>query len=362
MPESHVETRTVKGWRTASKFYRQSPGAGWLLALLAIPLFLAFLGWNELDKSKKDLALTVPSVNPSATLTAPSVGAPDVNAPHVSFAPLSIIHNGNGFTLTGDLPDAAAKTSLLDSLKGALGSGVSLIDNINLKAGVTAPDFSGFGALFKAAVRIPDFSFKLDGDTLTLVGAAPSEDVKAGVEAAAKTAFPNVKIDNQIRVTAPAPAAPAPTAAPAPAPTAAPAPAPTVAPTPTAAPAPAPSGECGNLSADIAGLLKTPINFETDGFTLTHGSQQMLSQVAEKLKACPSSNVAVDGYTDNTGNDAINIPLSSNRAKSVADYLVSHGVARDHVTSKGFGSADPIAPNNTPAGRAQNRRVVITIS
>jgi peptidoglycan-binding protein ArfA len=375
MPESHVETRTVKGWRTASKFYRQSPGAGWLLALLAIPLFLAFLGWNELDKSKKDLALTVPSVNPSATLTAPSatltapsVGAPDVNAPHVSFAPLSIIHNGNGFTLTGDLPDASAKASLLDSLKGALGSGVSLIDNINLKAGVTAPDFSGFGALFKAAVGIPDFSFKLDGDTLTLAGAAPSEDVKAGVEAAAKTAFPNVKIDNQIHVTAPAPAAPvapaapAPTAAPAPAPTAAPAPAPTVEPTPTTAPAPAPSGSCGNLSADVAGLLKTPINFETDGFTLTHGSQQILSQVAEKLKACPSSNVAVDGYTDNTGNDAINIPLSSNRAKSVADYLISQGVPRDHVTSKGFGSADPIAPNNTPAGRAQNRRVVIAIS
>ncbi len=363
MPESHVETRTVKGWRTASKFYRQSPGRGWLLALLAIPLFLAFLGWNELDKSKKDLALTVPSVNPSATLTAPSVGAPDVNAPHISFAPLSILHSGNGFTLTGDLPDAAAKASLLDSLKGALGPGVSLIDNINLKAGVTAPDFSGFGALFKAAVGIPDFSFKLDGDTLTLVGTAPSDDVKAGVEAAAKTAFPNVKIDNQIHVTAPAPpapAAPAPTAATAPAPTAAPAP--TVEPTPTAAPAPAPAGACGNLAADIAGLLKTPINFETDGFTLTHGSQQVLSQVADKLKACPSSNAAVDGYTDNTGNDAINIPLSSNRAKSVADYLISQGVARDHVTSKGFGSADPIAPNNTPAGRAQNRRVVIAIS
>lgn len=352
MPESHVETRTVKGWRTASKFYRQPPGPGWLVALLAIPLLLGFLGWSALDKSKKDLALTVPSVNPSATLTAPSVGAPDINAPHISFAPLSIIHNGNGFTLTGDLPDAAAKASLLDSLKGALGAGVSLIDNIGLKAGVTAPDFSGFGALFKAAMGIPDFGFKLDGDTLTLVGAAPSEDVKAGVEAAAKAAFPNVKIDNQIHVTAPA----------APVPTAAPAPAPTAAPTPTPTPAPAPSGACGNLPADIAGLLKTPINFETDGFTLTHGSQQILSQVAEKLKACPSSNVAVDGYTDNTGNDAINIPLSSNRAKSVADYLISQGVARDHVTSKGFGSADPIAPNNTPAGRAQNRRVVIAIS
>jgi len=69
-----------------------------------------------------------------------------------------------------------------------------------------------------------------------------------------------------------------------------------------------------------------------------------------------------DRHWSTACNDAINIPLSGNRAKSVADYLISQGVARDHVTSKGFGSADPIAPNNTPAGRAQNRRVVIAIS
>jgi peptidoglycan-binding protein ArfA len=313
MPESHDQTRTVTRWRTASKFYRQSPGPGWLVALLAIPLLLGFLGWSALDKSKKDLALTVPSVNPSASLSGPSMSvgvpsmtvavpsmsAPSINAaPHISFAPLSIIRNGSGFTLSGDLPDAAAKASLLDSLKGALGLGVNLIDNINLKAGVTAPDFSGFGALFKAGVGIPDFSFKLDGDTLTLTGTAPSEDVRSGVEAAAKTAFPSVKIDNQLHVTAPAPAP---------------------APTPAPAPAPAPVGACSSLPSDVAGLLRTPINFETDGFTLTHGSQQMLNRVAEKLKACPASNVAVDGYTDNTGNDAINIPLSGSRAKSVAD-------------------------------------------
>jgi peptidoglycan-binding protein ArfA len=197
----------------------------------------------------------------------------------------------------------------LDSLKGGLGSGVKLVDDVNIKAGLAAPDFSGLGALFKAAVDIPDFSFNLDGDTLTLTGAAPSEDVKAAVEAAARTAFPNVKIDNRIHVAAPA--APAPPQAPAL--PAAPAPA------PPAAPAPAPGGACGDLQADITGLLRTPINFDTDGFTLISGSQQLLREIADKLKACPASNVSVIGHTDNTGNDAINIPLSGNRAKSVAD-------------------------------------------
>lgn len=334
------ETRTISGWRTASKLYRKPPGVGWLLALLAVPLLLGLLGWAALDKSKEDVDVALPSVNPSATLTMPSVSAPNVNVPNLSLAPLSIIHSGNDYTLSGDLPDATAKASLLDALKGALGPGVNLVDNVNLKTGVTAPDFSGLGALFKAAVDIPDFSFKLVGDTLTLTGTAPSEEVKSAVAAAATAAWPNVKISNEIQVIAPTGAAtPAPVT-----------------------PAPAPVSACTTLQADISGLLQTPINFETNGFTLTPASQQMLTQIAEKLKGCPDSNATVNGYTDSSGNDAINIPLSGNRAKSVADYLVSQGVAQDHVTSKGFGSADPIAPNDTAAGMAQNRRVVIVVS
>ena len=272
---------------------------------------------------------------PSVTLTAPTVTAPNVNVPSLSFAPLSIARNGNDFTLSGELPDLAAKTSLLDSLRGALGGGINLIDNINIRPGISAPDFSGLGDVFKAAVDIPDFNFDLNGDTVTLTGTAPSEDAKAAVEAAAKAAWPNLKVVNEIRVQAP-------TGAP--------------------APAPAPAGECANLQADIAGLLRTPINFETDGFTLTPGTEQMLTQVADKLKACPNARVAVEGYTDNTGNDAINIPLSGNRAKSVADYLVAQGVAGNAVTSKGLGAANPVASNDTPDGRAQNRRVVILVS
>ncbi len=109
-------------------------------------------------------------------------------------------------------------------------------------------------------------------------------------------------------------------------------------------------------------MLRTPINFTTDGFTLAADSQQLLSQIAQKVKACPNAKVAVVGHTDNTGNDAINVPLSGNRAKSVADDLISDGIAGEDVTSRGAGSANPVASNDTPAGRAQNRRVEITVS
>ena len=116
------------------------------------------------------------------------------------------------------------------------------------------------------------------------------------------------------------------------------------------------------MQADITALLKTPINFQTDGFSLTPASQQQLTQIADKLKACPDPKIAVVGHTDSSGNDAINVPLSGNRAKAVGDYLVSQGVVADRVTSKGVGAAEPIAPNDTPAGKAQNRRVDITVS
>lgn len=329
------ETRKITGWRTVSRFYRRPPGLGWLLALLAIPLLLGLLGWGVLDKSKTNVEVTMPGMNPSVTLSVPSVSPPNANLPAVGFAPVSILRNGNDITLSGDLPDVAAKTSLLDTLKGVFGPNVNLIDNLNIKAGVNVPDLSGLGDVFKAAVDIPDFNWKLDGDTVTLTGTAPSDDVTAAVEAAAKAAWPNVKIDNQIQVaTASVPSSPA----------------------------PAPGGACTNLQTDVNALLRTPVNFETDGYTLTPGSQQMLTQVADRLKACPDSKVAVGGYTDNTGNDAVNVPLSENRAKSVADFLISQGVTGANVTSKGYGSANPIASNDTAEGRAQNRRVEITVS
>jgi peptidoglycan-binding protein ArfA len=304
---------TATEWRTESRYYRRSPGWGWLLGLLLIPLLFGWLGWSALK----------PTMN--AGLPSVGVTAPDVSAPALNFSPLSILRNGKDFTLSGILPDLAAKNSLLAALKAALGGGVNLIDKIEIAAGATAPGFDGLGALLKAAADVPDFRFTVEGGTLTLTGTAPSEEVKAAVEAAAKAGWPNVRIINNITIKGAAPS-------------------------------------CDNLQATVDAALAAPIKFQTGSANLTGDGQQQLTSVVTSIKACPGVTLTVVGHTDNTGDDAINNPLSENRAKAVAAYLVSQGIPADSVSSKGAGSSQPVASNDTAAGRAQNRRTEITVN
>lgn len=334
-----------------AKLYRRQPGLGWLLALLVVPALIALIGWAGTDRAINDPVLTAPSVNPSATLTTPaSPAAPATTAgmPAGGYAPFSIVRNGNvgdpagamGFTVGGEVPDDATKTSLIQTLVTTL-PGAKIVDELKVTPGVTVPDVAGLGGVFSAAIGIPDFGLHLAGDTVTLTGTAPSEELKAAAESAAAATWPGVKVVNDIQVEA-ASAPPSPPPGP--------------------VSGTGQGGPCATLQGDITALLHTPITFGTDGATLAPESRQLVSQIADKLKACPDVKVAVAGYTDSSGNDVINVPLSANRAKAVADGLISDGVAADAVTSRGAGSADPVADNGTPEGRAQNRRVEITVS
>jgi peptidoglycan-binding protein ArfA len=91
-----------------------------------------------------------------------------------------------------------------------------------------------------------------------------------------------------------------------------------------------------------------PVTFAADGFSLTPADNQILTRVADKLNACPNAHATINGYTDNTGSEGINIPLSDQRAGTVADFLVAQGVARGHLVVKGLGSINPVASNDTP--------------
>ena len=75
----------------------------------------------------------------------------------------------------------------------------------------------------------------------------------------------------------------------------------------------------------------------------------------------PRLRVELQGYTDSTGGDKHNLILSDKRANSVRDYLLSQGAKSEQLVAKGFGKADLVASNATPAGRAKNRRVVMMV-
>ena len=103
--------------------------------------------------------------------------------------------------------------------------------------------------------------------------------------------------------------------------------------------------------------LKDKIAFAWDSALLDETSRPALDEVAQALRDNPNFRVQVDGHASSDGGDAHNQVLSEDRASAVVDYLVTRGVARDRLISKGFGSSVPADTNRTAAGRVTNRRV-----
>lgn len=104
-------------------------------------------------------------------------------------------------------------------------------------------------------------------------------------------------------------------------------------------------------------LVLRGVTFQTGRSVLMPQSYMALNDVASSLVANPEVRIEIAGYTDNTGSMAINMSLSQARAAAVRAYLASKGVRPDRMEARGFGPANPVAPNGTPQGRAQNRRV-----
>jgi BON-like domain len=105
----------------------------------------------------------------------------------VVLGPLSISRSGNNVTLSGDFPDDSAKAVLMKALKGGLGPGVNIVDQIHLNPSVEALDLSNAGPIFKEAASITDFNLSVNGDTVTLAGTAGSADQKNTIVNAPRT-------------------------------------------------------------------------------------------------------------------------------------------------------------------------------
>ncbi|MBW8785048.1 MAG: OmpA family protein [Novosphingobium sp.] len=107
--------------------------------------------------------------------------------------------------------------------------------------------------------------------------------------------------------------------------------------------------------------LPENVTFDVGSYILRPEFRSALDKVADSLKQYPDSLVDVYGHTDSTGSAQMNQTLSENRARTVANYLTTQGVSPARVRSQGFGATMPVASNDTPEGRARNRRVEIKI-
>lgn len=104
------------------------------------------------------------------------------------------------------------------------------------------------------------------------------------------------------------------------------------------------------------------VYFETGKSVLIKESQKQVENIAAILKSFPSAKIKIGGYTDNSGSVATNMKVSSERAKMVLSQLVKLGSLKDNLMSEGYGPEHPVSSNDTPEGRAQNRRVDVRVT
>ncbi len=123
--------------------------------------------------------------------------------------------------------------------------------------------------------------------------------------------------------------------------------------------APVDATVCQQLFSDL--LTKGKIRFESARGAIDPDSAGLLDRLIETALRCPTADIEIAGHTDADGEDSFNQTLSEKRAQAVVDYLVRAGLPASRFTAVGYGSARPVATNDTDDGKAQNRRIDFTV-
>lgn len=108
--------------------------------------------------------------------------------------------------------------------------------------------------------------------------------------------------------------------------------------------------------------IPADVSFDTGRSDIKSNFRPVLDRFAQTLNENPAATVSIIGHTDSTGTDAVNQPLSIDRAAHTRDYLAQRGVSSNRIAIEGRGSREPIASNTDASGRARNRRVEIYVA
>ncbi|PIE27712.1 MAG: hypothetical protein CSA58_02760 [Micrococcales bacterium] len=285
----------------------------------------------------QELADQVKSIDGARVVTADFGGAGASPSAEGTGPTVSAQTAGGSVTLSGQVVDQATADRLEKAAVEAFGEG-KVANELTVAPGLSGEGIEEFAALLKpmqqtvaaggqATARLADGDLALSGSLPQNADTAPLLQSASGVA----DATGGTVRDNLTGATAESSAA-------------------TGASEPSAA----------TVEQELAALPN--ITFATDTAQLTADGQAVVRRAADVLKANPQAVVAINGYTDDMGDEGFNLQLSKDRAAAVRSALASMGIAADRMTSDGFGENNPKVPNTSAANRAQNRRVEFVVS
>ena len=285
-----------------------------------------------------------PPAPPTTTAQAPSTPAPAAVATAEPTAPASAatptrlaLSNDNGVErASGVVRDQDAKATILDALNAVFGADKVKSD---ISVDQSAAPASWLGA-FRAALEAlkgANADAIFEGDKVNVGGGAMADAARDGIIAALKSALgASVAVGALTDKTAAAVAVANDRA----------------------------TTELASLQSgfDVKDLLfalnDSMVNFASDSAEVPESMAPFLKSAAADLKQLKAGNVLeIAGYTDSTGDAALNLALSQKRAEAVREALIKYGADPDMLVAKGYGEADPVASNDTPEGRLKNRRI-----
>ena len=122
-----------------------------------------------------------------------------------------------------------------------------------------------------------------------------------------------------------------------------------------------PGATVERVGEGIAVTFASGLLYDFDSDVVRPEAQSNLKSLASSLKEYPGSDILIVGHTDQVGSESYNQALSERRAAAAANFLVTQGVSRSRLATRGVGEAEPVSANDTEAGRQQNRRVAVAI-
>lgn len=284
------------------------------------------------------IAAAVPEATTEAAAAATDTAASVTESTVAEPAPLATnatadIADGK-VTLTGEVPSEEARAALVDAAVAAWGEG-NVIDQLTVGGGAAdtfgAAGLSALAGLFGSLQKaLPSGSAVLaqpaagDPTTLTITGEASDAASAQALEAnATGLSSAEVAVTDQVTVAAPAP---------------------------------------DEVEQAINEALELkPILFETASATILPASNRQLDRIARLIKQAGNVRITIQGHTDGDGDAGANQLLSEQRARAVRRALISRGVNKRRLRAVGFGESQPIASNDTEAGKQRNRRVIFVV-